>query len=213
MRLPATQALAMAMAMTLALAAGCAHRPPPPAPSALPAPAAAELPPPDRIPGDLTLRQKLTATSAHGGGSFETILQKRPGMLRVLGLTPFGTRAFLLEQRADKVDFTRYIPHELPFPPTFMLLDIHRVFDRWLDAPPPTDGERSGIVAGQRISERWQSGRLRQRVFSSTPGASPGAVTITYDGEIAPGVAADVVLANDRFGYRLQIHNLPAAGN
>ena len=213
MRPAPARALSSALLLALTLATACAHRPPPPA-GPIPAPTAAELPPPDRIAGDLTLRQKLTATSAHGGGSFETILQKRPGLVRVLGLTPFGSRAFLLEQRADKVDFTSYIPHELPFPPTFMLLDIHRVFDRWLDAPPPTDGERSAAAAGgQRISERWRAGRLRQRTFSPAPGAPRGAITITYDGEIAPGVAADVELTNDRFGYRLRIHNLPAGGN
>lgn len=198
--------------MAATMFAACAHHPPPPAESGPPPPTAAELPPPDRIPADLTLRQKLTASSAHGGGSFETILQKRPGVLRVLGLTPFGSRAFLLEQHADKVDFTKYIPHDLPFAPTFMLLDIHRVFDRWLDGPPPADGERSGTTAtGEPITERFQGGRLRQRVFSAAPGTPPGTITVTYDGEISPGVAADIVLANDRFGYRLQIHNLPAS--
>lgn len=196
---------------------GCAHHGPP-APATVTAgeapPAAADLPLPDRIPGDLTLRQKLTAQSAHGGGSFETILQKRAGVLRVVGLTPFGTRAFLLEQRDHQVDFTSYIPRELPFSPTFMLLEIHRVFDTWLDGPPPADGERTGTVGGERINERWQAGQLRQRTFvrahPPAPGAAPGTVTITYQGQIQRDVAADIFVANSRYGYQLSIHSLPA---
>ncbi|HEX3694687.1 MAG TPA: DUF3261 domain-containing protein [Polyangia bacterium] len=200
-----------ALIVVAAAASGCAHhRPPPPLTTGEPPPTAADLPLPDRIPGDLTLRQKLTAQSAKGGGSFETILQKRPDLLRVLGLTPFGTRAFLLEQRGHQVTFTSYIPRELPFPPTFMLLDIHRVFDVWLDGPPPTDGDRSGTVGAEQISERWQGGRLVQRTFNRTLARPPAAVTITYTGQISPGVAADIVVANDRYGYRLSIHSVPA---
>jgi hypothetical protein len=202
-----------------ATAIGCArHPPPPPLTAGEPPPTAADLPLPDRIPGDLTLRQKLTAQSTQGGGTFETILQKRPDLLRVLGLTPFGTRAFLLEQRGHQVTFTSYIPRDLPFPPTFMLLDIHRVFDVWLAGPPPTDGDRSGTVGDEQISERWQAGRLVQRIFNRsrnlTPAQPASTVTITYTGQVqpnaSPGVAADIVLANDHFGYRLSIHNVPA---
>ncbi|MEA2700572.1 MAG: hypothetical protein QOI66_4843, partial [Myxococcales bacterium] len=199
-----------------ALVVGCAHRAPPASGNAAapePAPAAADLPAPDRIPGELTLRQKLAAKSAHGGGSFETILQKRPGVLRVVGLTPFGTRAFLLEQRGPTVEFTSYVPRELPFAPTFMLLDIHRVFDTWLGAPPPADGQRSATVGDEQITERWQGGHLQQRTFVRTTGLAPGAITITYKGEALPGVAAEILLDNARHGYQLAIQNLAVAPN
>src|SRR6185312_13998901 len=75
-----------------AVLAACAHKPPP-QPPAVP-PTAAELPPPDSIPGEFAVRQKLNATSAKGGGSFEAVLQKTPGTLTLLGLTPYGSRAF-----------------------------------------------------------------------------------------------------------------------
>ncbi|HXI60862.1 MAG TPA: DUF3261 domain-containing protein [Polyangia bacterium] len=204
---------AVLLSVVATLVTGCAHRAPPPAAAPEPAPAAADLPPPDRIPGQLTLRQKLAAKSAHGGGSFETILQKRPGVLRVVGLTPFGTRAFLLEQRGPTVDFTSYVPRELPFAPTFMLLDIHRVFDSWLDGPPPADGQRSATVGDEQITERWQGGHLQQRTFLRTTGLPPGAIIITYKGEALPGVAAEIVLDNARHGYQLTIQNLPAASD
>src|SRR5205823_1796822 len=52
-----------------------------PAAGPLVPPTPAEIPPADSIPGTFAVRQKLTAKSAHGGGSFEAVLQKRPGKL------------------------------------------------------------------------------------------------------------------------------------
>ena len=139
---------AAALAALLA-AAGCIHHAAPPERAGLtPAPpTAAELPPPDAIPGTFTLRQKLTATSPKGGGSFEAVLQKTPGTLTLVGLTPYGSRAFLLQQTKGDVQFTKYIPRELPFPPTFMLLDIHRVLDQ-LARPAPA--RRRALGPGRR---------------------------------------------------------------
>jgi hypothetical protein len=196
---------------TLALvlmAAACAHRQPPPQ---MPAPTAKELPPPDAIPGAFAVRQKLNARSAHGGGGFEAVLQKKPGELVLVGLTPFGSRAFLLRQTAADVQFTSYLSRELPFPPTYMLLDVHRVMDTWLAGPPPSEGERSGEVGSERVRERWRAGRLVERTFIPVdPAAKPsGNVTITYQGEGPSGLAARVSLENARFGYSLTIESFP----
>jgi hypothetical protein len=198
--------------LALVLVSACGHRQPPPS-ATLPAPTAKDLPPPDAIPGAFTVRQKLTAKSAHGGGGFEAVLQKKPGELLLVGMTPFGSRAFLLRQTAADVQFTSYISRELPFPPTYMLLDVHRVMDTWLAGPPPTDGERSGPVAGgtERVRERWKAGKLAERTFSPTDPAAkpPGDVTITYEGQGPSGLAARVSLANARFGYSLAIESFP----
>ena len=125
---------------TARLAAPAAARPAPPSP--------ADIPPADAIPGVFAVRQKLTAQSRQGGGSFEAVLQKQPGKLTLLGLTPFGSRAFLLEQTGADVKFTSYLPRELPFPPTFMLLDVHRVFGQWLG--PPVAGRRARRCRARR---------------------------------------------------------------
>ena len=79
------------------------------------------------------------------------MLQKTPGTLTLVGLTPYGSRAFLLQQTKGDVQFTKYIPRELPFPPTFMLLDIHRVLDQWL-GPPLPDGRAIGRRSATRRS-------------------------------------------------------------
>ena len=172
-------------------------------------PTAAELPPPDAIPGQFAVRQKLTATSPKGGGSFEAVLQKTPGTLTLVGLTPYGSRAFLLQQTKDDVQFTKYIPRDMPFAPTFMLLDIHRVLDRWL-GPPLASGERSGQVGDETIHERWQGGHLFERTFTSSKSNPPGTITIGYAG-YAPGtpVATHVTLRNARLDYRIDIDTVP----
>ena len=144
------------------LASACAHRP---APAPPPAPTAKDLPPPDAIPGTFIVRQKLSARSSRGGGSFEAVLQKKPGEVLLVGLTPYGARAFVLRQTDGDVQFTSYIPRDLPFPPTFILLDVHRVLDAWLGPALPS-GERAGDVAGERVRERWRAGRLVERTFA-----------------------------------------------
>jgi hypothetical protein len=188
--------------------AGCVHHTAPPEHPKMAPPTAAELPPPDAIPGTFTLRQKLKATSPKGGGSFEAVLQKTPGTLALIGLTPYGSRAFLLQQTKGDVQFTKYVPHEMPFAPTFMLLDIHRVLDHWL-GPPIADGERSGQVGDEMVHERWQGGRLMERTFTSAKAQPPGSITITYAGHDASGFAAHITLQNARLDYRIEIDTVP----
>ena len=152
---------------------------------------------------------KLTATSPKGGGSFEAVLQKTPGTLTLVGLTPYGSRAFLLQQTKGDVQFTKYIPRDMPFAPTFMLLDIHRVLDRWLGLPLAA-GERSGQVGDETIRERWQDGNLVERTFTSVKSNPPGTITISYAG-YAPGspLATRITLRNVRLDYRIDIETVP----
>jgi len=202
------RASAVSLVLLLAIA-GCAHHEPPPPRGPAP-PTAAELPPPDAIPGTFTLRQKLTATSPKGGGSFEAVLQKQPGTLTLVGLTPYGSRAFLLQQTKGDVQFTKYIPRELPFAPTFLLLDIHRVLATWI-GPPLATGERTAQVGAETIHERWQDGRLMERTFTSTSTtANPaGTITVTYTGYAASNIATHITLRNARLDYQVVIETVP----
>jgi Protein of unknown function (DUF3261) len=190
--------------------AACAHQEPPPTANPGPQlPTAADLPPPDTIPGSFTVRQKLVAKSEKGGGSFEAVLQKRPGHVTILGLLPIGARAFVLEHDGKDVKVTNYLPRDPPFPPHLVLLDVYRVFGAWLGPPPPADGEREGTVRGERIHERWRAGRLVERTFVRAGSGPPGTISITYEGEALPGVAENVTIKNARFGYALSIHSVP----
>ena len=190
----------------LIVLSACAHKPPPPQ---VAPPTAAELPPPDAIPGEFAVRQKLTASSPKGGGSFEAVLQKTPGTLTLVGLTPYGSRAFLLQQTKGDVQFTKYVPRDMPFAPTFMLLDIHRVLDRWL-GPPLAAGERSGQVGDETIRERWQDGNLIERTFTTVKSNPPGTITISYAGTTAGApFATHITLRNARLDYRIDIDTVP----
>lgn len=201
--------LAPALAFAITVSACAHHAAAPPARPPVAPPTAAELPPPDTIPGTFAVRQKLTASSAKGGGSFEAVLQKAPGTLTLVGLTPYGSRAFLLQQTKGDVQFTKYVPRDLPFAPTFMLLDIHRVLGRWL-GPPLLGGERTGQVGDERIHERWQDGNLVERTFTSARGSPPGTVTISYTGYAAGApLPARITLRNARLDYRIDIDTVP----
>ena len=196
--------------MALAALGGCAHQQTAPAKQGPAPPTAAELPPPDSIPGTFTLRQKLTATSAKGGGSFEAVLQKQPGTLTLVGLTPYGSRAFLLQQTKGDVSFTKYIPRDLPFAPTFLLLDIHRVLATWI-GPPLVTGDRSGQAGDETIHERWQDGKLIERTFTNAKAQPPGTITISYAGYGASNIATatHITLRNARLDYRVDIETVP----
>ena len=215
----ATIAIALAAAglgigLGIGLGAGCAHQPPPPV---MAPPFAVDMPPADALPGTFTVRQKLKATSEKGGGSFEAVLQKKPGKLTLLGITPYGSRAFLLEQTGGEIQFQSFIPRDLPFPPTFVLLDIHRVLDTWLGPPPPGgEGQRADVRRGERVAERWHAGHLVERTFTRVapdPNAGPaasGVITATYEGDGPSGLPAHVKLVNPRLGYEIAIDTVAA---
>ena len=211
----ASTILAIALA-TAAVASpfGCGHHGPPPggAPNGpgMQGASPGVLPPPDAIPGPFAVRQKIVAKSRHGSGGFEAVLQKQPGRLTLLGLTPYGSRAFLLDQSAaDGVKFTSYIPRELPFSPDFILMDIHRVLATWLGPPPAADGTRSGVVHDEQVTERWAGGRLVSRTFAPAADPQHPTTSIDYDGAGPAGLPAKVSLSNTRFGYSLVIESVP----
>jgi len=206
--------LVLAAFATAVSEGGCAHQSDRPGGSGASATTANAspgiLPPPDAIPGKFAVRQKIVARSAHGSGSFEAVLQKEPGKLTMLGFTPYGARAFLLEQSvAGGVKLTSFIPRELPFSPDFILMDIHRVLDAWLGPPPAADGERSGTVRDEVVHERWTGGHLSTRSFAAASDPARVTTTVTYEGAAPAGVPAKVSIANARFGYDLTILTLP----
>ena len=119
---------------------------------------------------------------------------------------------FLLQQTKGDVQFTKYIPRELPFAPTFLLLDIHRALATWIGPPLPA-GERSAQVGDETIHERWQDGKLLERSFTSAKAQPPGTITVTYTGHgasnAASNIATHITLVNARLDYRVDIETVP----
>lgn len=167
------------------------------------------LVPTGEIRGAFLYRQRVTARRpGHDEVSFDAVLQKQGDTLTMLGLTPFGTRAFVLQQRGLAVEFTSYMPGELPFPPRFILLDLHRTLFVTLGAQPP-DGERRGVRDGESVREVWRGGRLMERRYERVDGHPAGAIEVRYEGGMAGQEPPDTVeYRNGWYGYALTITTL-----
>lgn len=187
-------------ATSLLLLAACSsarqgHRPPVEYPGA--------LLPPSSLGADFMLRQKIDANFGEKEISFEAVLQKLGDELKLLGLTPFGTRAFLLQQNGTDVSFESYVDRPLPFPPRYILLDIQRTLHVEEVRP---DGTHELDAAEEVVVERWHGGRLLERRVRRKDGAPQGELVVTYDGGMAPGDPPQKTqLKNGWFGYRLTI--------
>ena len=188
------------MRLALLLLAGCAapavNRPPPEYPGV--------LHPPSALGADFMLRQKITAVfSEKKEITFDAVLQKVGDELTLLGLTPFGSRAFLLVQSGTDIRFTNYVDKELPFPPKYILLDIQRTLR--VEAPLP-DGLHELDQDGEHVRETWKDGRLFERHVTRLDGSPPGELVTRYDGGMTPGEPpAAMDFENGWFGYRLHI--------
>lgn len=159
---------------------------------------------------DFIARQQLSGRFGEREFKFEAVLQLRNGTLTVLGLTPFGTKAFVLAQTGTEVRFEALIDREMPFPPEYMLQDIHRAWFwharlPWADTP-PSEAEPSVEIAGERVTETWTENGLVRRSFERLDGDRVGVIRIDYLGGHQSGrPAKQVVLDNGWFGYRLEI--------
>jgi uncharacterized protein DUF3261 len=176
-------------------------------------PAAEPLLAPSAHAADFLDRQKIVATYGDRSLSFEAVLQKRGDELTLLGLTPFGSRAFLIVLRGTDMSFEKFVPQTLPFSPRYILLDVQRVFYPWIDGPSgpsSPEGERRGDRDGESIEEHWHDGRLLRRSFRRADGHPRAEVVVTYDGGMSSDASppSHAVLANERYGYRLDITTL-----
>lgn len=195
--------------MVLALLAACATGPRPPAMTEADYPGA--LVDSAALPDGLFLRQRIEARFGERTQSFSAVLQVDAGVLSLLALTPYGTRAFLIEQTGQSVRFTQYIDRDLPFPPRFILLDVHRALFAGLGQPAATDGTRTFEREGERVLERWQAGKLLERRFERLDHEPAGTIRITYGSGVAPGsMPARIELDNGWFKYQLKIETLDA---
>jgi hypothetical protein len=164
---------------------------------------------------DFVVRQSLTVHTRRDGkpvdGRFDAILQKQGDTLLIVGFGPMNVKAFTLEQRGDRIEFTQLFGPELPFSPRNVVVDVHRVFFHHL--PPPAEpgysGAARGELDGETVEETWQGGELRRAVFTRPGSALRGAVSV----ELGPGCTpaacepASATLRNEWFGYTLEIAN------
>lgn len=158
---------------------------------------------PGEMPGDFQWRQTVAVKYAdRDARSFDAALDKRGDTLRLVGLTPLGTVMFVAEAEGTAVRFENRTGEPLPFDGSHILLDVQRVFFPWLEGD-IEDGVREGRRGEEQIRERWEGGRLLERVFER---GSEEAVRVRY---LEPGPrgqpAPRIELENPRYHYRLSI--------
>ena len=167
---------------------------------------------PSTVGGDFSIDQSVTAIHAQGQESFRAVIEKRGDSLVMVGLGPHGGRAFVLRQEGEAVTFESFIDRALPFPPRYMLLDVHRTWLLGLSGAPLPDGTHTAEVEGERVTEAWSDGRLRSRTFERLDGVPAGRITITYEGGLDPAPSSvpptRIELDNAWFGYRLLLEGL-----
>lgn len=193
------RSLLLVLALSLVGCATREHAPPPSYPGT--------LPPPAEIAWNFLARQRIAADHRDREGRFEAVLQKKGDELLLLALTPYGSRAFLIRQRGEEITLERFVRRELPFPPRFILLDIHRAFFRGLPGAPRADGVHRGTFDGDVIEERWRGGRLFERSYRRQDARPEGVIVVRYEDGMRPGesMPRTVTFDNGWFGYRLEI--------
>jgi len=182
---------------------GCGHRP-------APAPAresqASQLVPSDVLAPNMMLRQHLHGQYGKKDFELDCVLQVSDGKLTIVGLTPFGTRAFVLTQTGLTYSFEKLIDRPIPFDPVHILEDVHRVFFRGL--PRGQSEYVSAVMGEERIEERWGHGVLLERTFERVDARPRGIIRVTFGGPPAPLVPAHVVIDNGWYGFKLEIDNV-----
>ncbi|MBK8168791.1 MAG: DUF3261 domain-containing protein [Sandaracinaceae bacterium] len=165
---------------------------------------------PTTMAANFMMRQRLTVTRVGAEPvRFESVLQKSGNALVLLGLTPFGTRAFLIELTGTDVRYESYLPGELPFPPQYILFDVQRTVFPFLSDSALSDGwheERSGE---ELVRERWQGGLLVERTFERTSEVPPGQIRVVYETGVLPGTMPPTThFYNAWMGYELTIETV-----
>lgn len=155
---------------------------------------------PSELAGDFAMQQNVTMRHPRGEHSFPAVLQKQGDTLTLVVLGPHGGRAMTLTQVGDAITTEMHVDEELPFPPEYILHDVHRVwFARVNQAE--TDGEE--------IEEIIENGRVMARRFERDD--KEGAIVVTYDGGLTEGAPLTtapperVVLESGWFGYTAEI--------
>jgi hypothetical protein len=117
---------------------GCA-RVPPPAFIFLPLPRIADCPgslvPTHELEGDWVIHERIRVRGAEVDEAYGLVVQKSGPRLVLIGLTPFGAKAFSLTQIGVEVWSESKLGPALPVPPENVLRDLHRAHFLATDDP------------------------------------------------------------------------------
>jgi hypothetical protein len=80
----------------------------------------------DEIPGQFTLRQRVTVTTENLNFPFELIVQKKGRELVLIGLSPLGAKLFTVVQTGSETEVQALPGVVLPIPPLNVLRDLNQ---------------------------------------------------------------------------------------
>jgi len=153
-----------------------------------------------------TVVQRIRGKHGTEDVSFECVVELSLDKLRVTGMTTYSPRAFVVEQDGVEVHSRRLMPRDVPFEPTQVLFDIHRIFFRGLPAP-QSDGTHELLDHGEVVREVWKDGHVVQRHFHVLD-TFARLLVLEFDGPPSPVIAPRVRLTNLHYGYVLEIESV-----
>lgn len=158
---------------------------------------------------DFFWRQRIAGVYKDRSFSFSAVLQLQKGTFTVLMLGPMDRPAFAIEQRGKTVSSKSFVRQSLPFPPRYVLYDIHRTFFSGLHVACPRDGACEATRDGEKIVESWKNGKLYERRFERIDGPHKGVIRVRYQGGMAAGKPPErIEYENGWYGYTLSIQTL-----
>jgi hypothetical protein len=168
------------------------------------------LPSPARFQDDFFLRQEIVARHEGRSVTFRAALEKQEDVLRLVGLTPYGSPAFMIEQSGDEVRFNEYVRLDVPFDPMNMLVDVHRIlFEGSGVGARLGDGVHEFESATGAVVETWADGSIVSRVFLDMDSTTELS-RIEFQGARDPAsITSPLVILRDRARkYELEIRTV-----
>lgn len=153
------------------------------------------------------LEQQLHGKYGEQEVNAHVVLQFETGVLRLVGLSPMGSRAFVVEQRGTEVHVENTMGRELPFDAKHVLVDVHRVLFRSA-GPALAEGVQQRVDQGELVRDVYREGRLVERRFVAANQPNGRAVVITFSSKASPVTAPKVRINNQELGYTLEIETL-----
>lgn len=173
-------------------------------------PAQPTLRSPASVQADFFLRQEILARHKGRSVKYQGALEKRGDVLRLVGLTPYGSPAFMVEQSGDQVRFIAYVELDVPFDPAHMLLDVHRVlFAGSGIGARLADGVHEFERPGGNVVETWAAGSITSRVFMDSESTAE-IVRVDFQGALEPAfiTCPTVILHDQTHRYEIEIRTV-----
>jgi len=163
------------------------------------------LVPTGEIAGEFLIRQSWHVIDGSHAYRFELAVQHHDDALVLVGFHPLGAKLFTVTQRGTAVELVAQPPPALEVPPQNVLRDVHRLLFFALPAP-DVDGWVRSTRGAVEISERWESGALRERRLD-VRGDPTAAAVVTPASDDGSSEAATRV-SHPGCGYEAEIRTL-----